>query len=90
MPSRKMQSRRSVSIRSCITKKTTHCLTEKDLLKRKAVIYAFFDAKPEFDFDSKGAVEYLSWRCTHCGKKIWQGTKMKDKGSTGQLNFEPS
>lgn len=59
-------------------------LIGKELLRRQAPIYAFFDAEPTFEFDSKGDVEYLSWRCTHCNETIQQGTKTKDKGSTGQ------
>ncbi|KAE9384612.1 hypothetical protein BT96DRAFT_1007901 [Gymnopus androsaceus JB14] len=34
---------------------------KKDLAKQKAPIYTFFDAKPEFEFDSEGSVEYLIW-----------------------------
>lgn len=64
--------------------KNTYCGLEKDLLKQKALIYAFFDAEPEFEFTNDRAIEYLVWRCMHCAEKTWQGVKTKDKGSTGQ------
>ncbi|KAE9383907.1 hypothetical protein BT96DRAFT_843138, partial [Gymnopus androsaceus JB14] len=51
-----------------------------------APIYAFFDAEPTFEFDSEGTIEYLVWRCSHCGEVKRQGMKTKDKGSTGALS----
>jgi len=64
--------------------KQTYSSIEKDLARRKAPIYAFFEASPDFEFGSDGTVEYLSWKCTHCGEKTRQGMKTKDKASTGQ------
>jgi len=76
------QSKNSVS-KLIYTMKNTYPWIEKDLSRRKAPIYAFFDAEPTFEFDSEGTIEYLVWRCSHCGEVKRQGMKTKDKGSTG-------
>jgi len=54
------------------------------LTKRRAAIYAFFNADPEIEFAKNGTPEYLAYCCANCGLKIRQGLKMADRGSTGE------
>ncbi|KIK62194.1 hypothetical protein GYMLUDRAFT_58397 [Collybiopsis luxurians FD-317 M1] len=59
---------------------------EKDIAKRKAPVYAFFNAKPEIEFAKAGHTEYLVYSCANCSTMVKQGLKMADKGSTGNMN----
>lgn len=55
------------------------------MAKRKAGVYAFFDAEPVIEWTKDGRkAEYLLYRCTHCGQKIKQGLITSDKGSTSK------
>lgn len=63
--------------------KLTHTGQEKFIAKRKASIYAFFDAAPTIEWTKDGKRgEYLLYQCTQCGTKIRQGLLTSDKSST--------
>lgn len=57
----------------------------KILAKRKAPVYAFFEAEPAIQWAKDGkTAQYLEYSCTQCGMKIKQGLLTADRSSTSE------